>query len=89
MRTVSNIGQKGFFFLELKGPKCCQPLSIPFLSVLCQNKALHNLHKMGQCPIAEHIFFITIPNLLAYLFTNNFLLNPVVLPVVVLGIRLC
>ena len=31
------------------------PYSISFLSVLHQNKALHNFHKRGQCPIAGHI----------------------------------
>ena len=31
------------------------PSSIPFLSVLHQNKALHNFHKRGQHPIAGDI----------------------------------
>ena len=44
---VFNIGQKGHIF-EKKGTKqFTNPYSIPFQSVLHQNKALHNFHKKG------------------------------------------
>ena len=45
---------KTTLFLKKKGPKISPPLySIPFLSVLNQNKALHNFHRRGQHPIAN------------------------------------
>ena len=47
-----NIGDEHFSFsLEKKGTKnFTTPYSIPFLSVLHQNKALHNFHKREQHP---------------------------------------
>ena len=63
--AASNIGQNGhfffffsffFFFFEKKGTKnLTTPYSIPFLSVLHQNKALHNFHKRGQRPTVGRI----------------------------------
>ena len=39
--------------IRKKGTKTFNtPYSNPFLSVLYQNKALHNIHKRGQCPKA-------------------------------------
>ena len=41
---------------EKKDPQnLTTPYSIPFLSVLHQNKALHNFKKMAQRPIAGRI----------------------------------
>ena len=51
--TASNIGQMGFFFVGAKN--LTAPYSVPFLSVLHQNKALHNFHKRGQSPTVGHI----------------------------------
>ena len=52
---ASDIGQKGHF-LGKKGTKYfTTPYSIIFLSVLHQNKALHNFHKRGQCLTARCI----------------------------------
>ena len=48
IRAASDIGKKGH-------KKFHHPLFNPFLSVLHQNKALHNFHKMGQDPIARCI----------------------------------
>ena len=56
--AASNIGQMGFFFLKKKkvGAKnLTAPYSVPFLSVLHQNKALYNFHKRGQSPTVGHI----------------------------------
>ena len=51
-----NIGQNVLFFFEKKGTKnLTTPYSIPFLSVLHQNKALHNFHKRGQRPTVGRI----------------------------------
>ena len=65
--AVFDIGQEGHFFMK-KGtflkkkhkkfhasrpPRPPPPYSIPFLSVLHQNKALHNFHKRGQRSIVE------------------------------------
>ena len=45
-----------FFFFEIKETKNLITFnSIPFLSVLHQNKALHNFHKRGQPPTVGHI----------------------------------
>ena len=45
-----------FFFFEKREPKLSHTLfSIPFLSVLHQNKALHNFHKRGQRPTVGRI----------------------------------
>ena len=39
-------------FFQKKGTKIfTTPYSIPFVRVLHENKALHNFHKRGQCPI--------------------------------------
>ena len=53
--AVFDIGQKGHFFMkkghlfEKKAPRILpSPYSIPFLSVLHQNKALYSFHKRGQ-----------------------------------------
>ena len=55
-RTLSNIGQKGYFFKKNKGTRnVTTPYSIPFLSGLHENKALHNFNKKGQRLIARHI----------------------------------
>ena len=44
IREASDTGQKGHFF-EIKGNKHFNnPYSIPFFSVLQQNKALHNFY---------------------------------------------
>ena len=44
-----------FIFFEKKGNKnLTTPYSIPFLSVLHQNKVLHNFHKRGQRPTVGH-----------------------------------
>ena len=44
------------FFFEIKGTKnLTTPYSIPYLSVLHQNKSLHNFHKRGQPPTVRHI----------------------------------
>ena len=54
-----DIGQKGHFFtikghfFWKKGPKNPPPYSTPFLSILHQNKALHNCCKRGQRSIVE------------------------------------
>ena len=47
-------GKKGTF-LEKDTKSFTTPYSIPFLSVLHQNKALHKFHKTGQQPIARNI----------------------------------
>ena len=47
-----------FFFFKKKkvGAKnLTAPYSVPFLSVLHQNKALYNFHKRGQSPTVGHI----------------------------------
>ena len=49
-----DIGQKGHFFEKKKCPQnFTPPYSIPFLSVLHQNKALHNFCKKEQRSIVE------------------------------------
>ena len=49
------LAKKGTFF-EKKGHQTFyHPLFNPFLSVLHQNKALHNFHKRGQHPIPGSI----------------------------------
>ena len=49
--AASNIDQNGhFFFIKKQTKNLTTPYSIPFLSVLHQNKALHNFHKTGQRP---------------------------------------
>ena len=45
--AASNIGQKGY-------QKFHHPYSIPFLSVLHLNKALHNVHKRGSIQFQMH-----------------------------------
>ena len=53
-RAASDMGQKGHFFFKKKGTKqFTTPYSIPFLSVLHQNKALHNFDERGEHPIAS------------------------------------
>ena len=48
------LAKKDTFFK--KGTKTyTTPYSIHFLSVLHQNKGLHNFHKMGQHPIVGHM----------------------------------
>ena len=47
---------KSINFFEKKGTKnLTTPYSIPFLSVLHQNKALHNFYKRGQRPTIGRI----------------------------------
>ena len=57
--AASNISQKGALFWKKKKKKenktITTPYSIPFLSVLFQNKALHNLYRRGQHLIARHV----------------------------------
>ena len=59
LRAVFDIGQKGNFimkkgtFFKKRAPKIPPPYSIPFLSVLRQNKALYNFRKRGQRSIVE------------------------------------
>ena len=60
-RAVCDIDQKGHFFMKKralflkKGPQKFQPpLSIPFLSVLHQNKAFHIFCKSRQHSIVKH-----------------------------------
>ena len=49
--VASNNGQNGHFFLKKKGTKnLTTPYSVPFLSVLHQNKTLHSFHKRGDRP---------------------------------------
>ena len=55
IRTVSNISQKGHFFKKKVTKNFPTPYSIPFLSVMHQNKALHNFHKRRQHPNATYI----------------------------------
>ena len=43
-----DIGQKECFFEKKDPQKFTTPCSIPFLSVLHENKALHNFHEWGQ-----------------------------------------
>ena len=57
VRAVLDIGQKGHFFWK-RGPQkfhptSPRPYSIPFLSILHQNKALHSFCKRGQRSIVE------------------------------------
>ena len=46
-REASDISQKGHFFEKKYQKKITILYSISFLSVLHQNKALHNFHKRG------------------------------------------
>ena len=70
IRAVSNIGQKGQFFGKKDTKNLSIPYSIPFLSVLHKNKALHNFHKRGQCLITGLINCYTF-----YSELREFLLN--------------
>ena len=47
IRAASHIGQKGHFFDKKSTINFTTPNSIPFISVLHQNKALCNFHKKG------------------------------------------
>ena len=49
------LATKGTFFEKNDTKNFTTPYSIPFLSVLCQNKALQNFYKRGQRPIVGHI----------------------------------
>ena len=46
IRTVSDIGRKTFFFFKKRVPKISSPPINLFLSILHQNKALHNFRKI-------------------------------------------
>ena len=55
------------------------PYSIPFLSVLHQNKAMHNFRKKGQRSIVERniglqytLIALAVPNFSKYLLENNY-----------------
>ena len=54
-RAAFDIGQKGHFFMKKGHQKSPPPTtySIPFLSVLHQNKDLSNFRKRGQRSIVE------------------------------------
>ena len=47
--------KKGTSFLKKGNKNFTTPCSVPFLSVLHQNKALYNFRKRGQRSIAERI----------------------------------
>ena len=58
--NLQNQGSIGYWlkwalFLKNCTKHFTTPYSIPFLSVLHQNKALHNFHKRGWRPTAEHV----------------------------------
>ena len=46
--------KKGHFLWKKGTKNLTHPYSIPFLSVLHQNKALYNFHKKGQRSIVEY-----------------------------------
>ena len=49
--AASNIGQNGHFFQKKGTKNFTTPYSLLFLSVLHQNKTLHNFHKRWKRPI--------------------------------------
>ena len=53
--VVSNIGQKDTFLENKITKNFTAPYSTRYLSVLHQNKALHNFYKWRQRPVARHM----------------------------------
>ena len=53
--AASDIDQKECFFQKKGHQNFTTPYSIPFLSVLHENKSLHNFHEWGQRPAAGRI----------------------------------
>ena len=49
------LAKMGIFFEEKRTKNFTTPYSIPFLSVLHQNKALNNFNKRGQLPTVGRI----------------------------------
>ena len=52
-RAASDLGQIVHCFEKMVPKIFSTPYSIPFLSILHKNKALHNFHKRGQHPTVE------------------------------------